>query len=258
MSIVDQVISKYIIMPVRQDYSGSGDIRMLQAVNGKAIAMSVVGDLEDKVVIYCHGNGENAVSSDWLWRRLCKSGITVVTPDYEGCGMSSGVCSEHGTYSAAHAAYDWLVTEVRKSPKDIVVLGYSLGSGVALELASAKELSGIILQAPFQSGRKMVELYLKEKTPLMGVLSSLPIPYSLFNGVFPSDAYAKSVKCPALVFHGTDDETVPYAQGERIYEELASEKKKMVSVKGGGHCTFQEVLGLENYLKQLAEFIRSV
>jgi len=216
------------------------------------IARYEVGDFKGRCLVYCHGNGEVATSSAGLFRELVRRGLSVVAPDYRGYGLSAGTFSEAGIYEAAHAAYDALVAR-GVEPRNIFVWGYSLGSGAALELASAVPCAGLILQTPFASGQHMLEHYRRQAGPL-ALLPWLP----KRTDACPSLERAVRISVPALVFHGTADRVVPFEQGRLVFDALASRDKRLVEVPGGDHCDFQHVMGWDNYVDTLAQFARTI
>lgn len=104
------------------------------------------------VVLYCHGNAGNLHDRGGLvfdfYRKL---GASVLIFDYPGYGKSEGTPSETACYSAAQAAYDWLVHVKKIPPRQIIVCGESLGGGVATELASRNKYGALVLIRTFTS-----------------------------------------------------------------------------------------------------------
>ena len=220
--------------------------------DGDGIARYEVGDFKGKCLIYCHGNGEVATSSKFLFDILTSNGFSVVAPDYRGYGLSMGEFTEEGVYEAARSAYNSLIARGVK-PQDIVIWGYSLGSCAALDLASTVESAGLILQTPFASGQRMADHYWKSD-PHRSARTGLPRVTDEFRNV---DRAAK-VRVPTLVFHGTVDSVVPYEQGEEVYKAIGTHEKRLVTVDGGNHCDFQRVMGFDKYVAALVNFTNAV
>lgn len=88
------------------------------------IAALAVGDFKGRCLIFCHGNGETAVSEKDLFAELAQAGVSVICPDYRGYGQSAGDLMEKGCYEAAHAVCGFLVEERNVAPKGIFVLGH--------------------------------------------------------------------------------------------------------------------------------------
>ena len=86
------------------------------------------------------------------FRRL---GLNVLIPDYVGYGMSGGSPSEKGCQATADAAYDYLVSTRGIDPRRIIAAGWSLGGAVAIDLASRRQVGGLIAFSSFTSGVDM-------------------------------------------------------------------------------------------------------
>lgn len=247
-SIVDCV---YVKLPVEYRWEDAGVVRL----KGDVAALQV-GDLSGRVLLYCHGNGEDCCCSRFLFEELAAKGIGVLAVDYRGYGLSGGRFSETGCFEAVHAGYDWLLSR-GKEPSDIIAWGYSLGSCSAIELAATKDVGGLILQTPFYSGYRFARLHARTWSGRWGWLGR----FARFlpgGNAFPSASYAKSVRCPVLAFHGTMDLVVPYADGKDLFNCIASRNKRLVTVPGGGHNNFQAVMGWSKYVEELVSFCASL
>lgn len=208
--------------------------------NGVRIAAVVRGpERGKKALIRCHGNAENMVQTLWAVGELCGDGYTVASVDYPGYGLSEGSPDEEGCYRNVHRLYDWLVETRGVKPEDIIVDGFSIGSGPAVELAATKPVGGLILEAPFLSAPRVVTK-----------VRILPV------DPFPNLKRIGDVKCPVLFFHGTDDRVIPYEQGRALFG-LAREPKRFVSIDGGDHNNFPAVMGVDEYLREIRNFADS-
>ena len=150
---------------------------------------------------------------------------------YRGYGLSFGGASESGCYESAHALYDWIHGELGYKPEDILIVGYSLGSSVALELAQTCAAKAVLLLAPFYSGwQVMMDWYagdaldMREKSP------------------FPSDEMIGNVKCPIAIIHGEKDETCLCVRARELYEFVPN-KAGFTLVPNAGHCDLLAKLG---------------
>ena len=205
--------------------------------NGVKIAAVVLGpERGKKAILRCHGNAEDMMGTLWALGGLASQGFTVASVDYPGYGLSDGSPDEKGCYRNVHRLYDWLVETRGFKPEDIIVDGFSIGTGPATELASTKPVGGLILEAAFLSAPRAVTR-----------VRLLPI------DPFPNLKRIADVKCPLLMIHGTADRVVPYSQGKALYE-LANEPKRFESIKGGDHNTLVKNIGLGSYLKLIKEF----
>ena len=251
--ILDNLLLRKLLLHIPADYSWT-DAGIVRIGSERDIAAYAIGDFRGKCLIFCHGNDETAVSERHWFEQLAAAGVSVICPDYRCYGLSVGELSEKGCYEAAHAAYAYLVQERHVLPRDIVVLGYSLGSAVAIELSVAEPTAGLILQTPFADGRKLLRAWASKLGRVMSVvgwgLSFLPI-----SCPFPTSSRLDCVSVPTLVIHGTADSIVPYSQGQEVFRRITVAGKRFVSVNGAGHCNFQYFLG-EKYVPLLVGFIR--
>jgi hypothetical protein len=180
---------------------------------------------DDGAVLFSHGNAGNLSDRGWEVPRWQEGPLrqAVLLFDYPGYGQSSGRPSEAGCCAAADAAYDWL-TQVQQVPPDRVILyGESLGGGVAVDLGSRRPHRALVLTRSF--------------TSLPDVAARLypwvPVRRLMRNRF---DNLGKIDRCPGPIFiaHGTADELVPCAQGERLFA-AAREPKQFLPLEGHGH-----------------------
>ncbi len=170
-------------------------------------------------LIYFHGNGQNISQYLPLTVKLQKLGINVLSPDYRGYGRSEGTPSEQGLYLDALAAYQH-VRDKGVAPGNIVLYGFSLGTGVAVDLAARVEVGAMILEAPYTS------------IPDVARALYRVVPTSVMRNRFASKDKIKQVTAPILFIHAPNDETVPYSQGRRLFD-LANEPKRFIDIDGG-------------------------
>ena len=259
------LFEKMIGVKVPCDYAWDDD-GIVRIGAGRDIAAYAGGDFKGKCIVFLHGNGETAVSEKYLFDQLNERGVSVVSPDYRGYGLTKGAFSEMGCFEAAHAAYDWLAAEKGVKSEDIIPLGYSLGSGVAVELAVSRQVGGLILQTPYYSGQALLPYWIKK----FGVPDDLR--KGLFNRLVPAIAVRRAVKvesafatnrrlgcitCPAMIFHGDADTIIPISHGERVFVGLASSQKELVRVEHGQHNNFQFVMGYDKYVERIVKFCMS-
>ncbi len=114
----------------------------------------------------------------------------------------------------------------------LVAYGESLGTGVAVRLASKQLLAGLILDAPYTSTADVASL----------TYWYVPVSWLMLDR-FRSLDIIQSVKAPILILHGTDDRTIPFAFGEQLYA-AAPEPKRFIRIEGGSHSKNLEQGGL--------------
>lgn len=193
-----------------------------------------------KVILYLHGNDEDIFESRERLKPLMPSSCNLALVAYTGYGLSFGEPCEHRCYLSAHRLYDWIHGELGYKPEDILIVGYALGSSVALELAQTCASKAVLLLAPFYIGLQM----------LMD-LSGKDFESQTNNGPFPSNEMIKNVKCPIAVIHGDKDETCLCEYGRSLYE-LAPQKAGFTLVPDAGHCDLLDKLGQDRFREIVA------
>ena len=172
-------------------------------------------------MLFCHGNAGNISHLLEPIRAFHGLGLNTLVFDYRGFGASQGAPDEQGTYLDADAAWSYLVETRGIDPQKIVVYGRSLGGPIAARLARGLTPRGLVLQATFTSIPDLgQELY-----PLFpaGVLARYH--YNTLE-------YLSRVICPVLVVHSREDDLIPFAHGERLYQ-AAPKPKDFLEIAGG-------------------------
>lgn len=232
------LIDRFMFHPVKNGYGKDIDGFIDIGTNAVPIAARIVGACKGKkTIMYCHGNAEDLTAIDGRFDALVADGYTVATFDYPGYGLSDGTPDEEGCYRNAYRLYDWLVCCRGISPKDIIVVGYSIGTGVATAVAASRKVGGLWLEAAFLSApRAVTQIRLLLVDP------------------FPCIDTIRHVECPIVMLHGTSDSIIPYSQGCRLYG-IAPTPKWFVPINGAGHGDIIEVMGLQRYTETLRCFL---
>lgn len=170
--------------------------------------MRKAGNESAPLVLYFGGNGDNAADrirylSDN--RAATFRGWHLAMIDYPGYGLSEGTPGDATFRRMALAAYDALAA--REDVTDIVVLGYSIGTGPANYVAAHRDVAGLILMAPYAEG---ADLFNTVADVFHGPLKLL-ISYKM-----PSNAFARDITVKPLIFATRQDELVPYASSVRL------------------------------------------
>ena len=173
-------------------------------------------------VLFFHGNGGEIADRGERFGFLQAQGFGVLFVSYRGYGASTGDISEQGLITDALTAYDFL-TAKGVSPRQIVLLGESLGTGVAVQLAAMKPVAAVALEAPYTATVDIAA----------DIYWWLPVRL-LMKDQFRSRDWIGQVKVPLLIQHGDADTIVPVTQGRALFT-MANEPKQMVEVPGEGH-----------------------
>ena len=174
-----------------------------------------------RVVVWFHGNGEDLADAVPMVSLLRTLGVGVLAVEYPGYGVAGGTPSEQGAYAAAESALSWLRTERGVDDARVVLLGQSLGSGVATEMARRGHGARLVLISPFTSVAGMA----RRLFPFF--------PARFVRHRFDTLSKAASIPVPVLILHGTEDEVVPFSMGERLAG--AFPQARLVQIPGGQH-----------------------
>jgi uncharacterized protein len=174
-------------------------------------------------VVYLHGNDANIATRMNIlhYEQLARLGLNVIAPEYRGYAGLHGIPTEDGLVRDARAAYDYVQRERHADPRHIVIYGWSLGSAVAVSLASQVDEAAVVLEgAPASLAEIGAQRY-----------PWFPIRW-LMRNPFESIARISRVDSPLLFLHSPEDIVVPIDQGRRLFE-AALPPKQFVEVAGG-------------------------
>jgi fermentation-respiration switch protein FrsA (DUF1100 family) len=174
-------------------------------------------------LLICHGNAGNLSEFDRPvhYAGLRQLGLSLLAFDYRGYGENEGVPTEQGLYRDAQAAYRYLREAVGVPADRIIVFGHSLGSAVAIDLASRLPTAGLIVEgAPTSVRERGQELY-----------PYIPVRWIAGTRFDSMDKISK-VLVPKLFLHAAGDEVIPLAHGRKLYQ-AAPPPKTFVELRGG-------------------------
>jgi pimeloyl-ACP methyl ester carboxylesterase len=188
---------------------------------GERIKVWVVPRPGPRAMIYFGGNADDAAGHvDAFADALPDHSLYLV--NYRGYGGSSGRPSEAGLVADAIAVFD----HVHQAHPDIAVVGRSLGSGVAVQLALERPVARLVLVTPFDSLVNLAKTY----------FGWLPVGL-LLRDRFESAPRAASITAPVLIVIADDDEIIPRARAESLAAAFRSGQVRQVVVPGVGHNT---------------------
>ncbi|MCP5151725.1 MAG: alpha/beta hydrolase [Ectothiorhodospiraceae bacterium] len=195
------------------------------------------------VVLFLHGNAGNLGDRIETLAVLHRTGAAVLAIDYRGYGQSEGEPGEAATYADAHAAWRWLLA-AGHPPQRIVVMGRSLGGGVASWLAAHEPVGGLVLENTFTSVAALgAEVY-----PWLPVRWLARIRYD-------SLARMPAVSAPVLIAHARADMVVPFRHGRALLDATTA-PKRFLELDGGHDDAF--LATGERYVEALRAFLSEV
>jgi pimeloyl-ACP methyl ester carboxylesterase len=155
------------------------------------------------VLIYFGGNAEDVSTALPALRQYRDWAILLV--NYRGYGLSSGQPSESALYQDALAIYDYVQQQPTVNPQHIVVMGRSLGTGVAVYLAQQRPVSGVILVSPYPSLVTIAQAHY----PIVPV-------HWLLTSRFDSLQRAPEIQAPALAILAEFDEIIAVSHSRTL------------------------------------------
>jgi uncharacterized protein len=176
-----------------------------------------------RVILYSHGNGENvALDADLIALLSNRLRASVFVYDYRGYGRSEGTPSEAGCIADGQAARAWLCERLQIKPSDVILLGHSLGGGVAVALAADGGAKALVLENTFS---RMVDV---------AAYSHWWLPVRLvMRNRYDSLVRIRKYDGPLLQSHGTKDLLIPIQFGKELYDASPSKLKQFIEGPGG-------------------------
>jgi pimeloyl-ACP methyl ester carboxylesterase len=212
----------FIYFPQPGNKTNAPTLRL--AADGAQVLVTVSEQNSGNAVIYFGGNAEDVTFS--------LPSLSKAFPDhslylmhYRGYGGSSGSPSESALVADAALLFD----EAHKIYKSITVIGRSLGSGVAMQLASQRPVTRLILVTPYNSMQELTE----RQFPYFPVRWILRDKYESWK-------YAEKISIPTLVVMAEHDEVIPAASTHALHQHFAQGVATFALVSGARHNDISE------------------
>lgn len=190
-------------------------------------------------IFYFHGNAEDLGDSLPLLKEFQAAGFAVLAFDYRGYGRSGGRASEANVYADTRAVLAYARANLGVTPERLVVVGRSVGSGPAVELAAHEPVAGLALISPFMSAFR--------------VLTRVKIlPFDRFDNINK----ICRIHAPLLLFHGTADEVISYHHGQTLFA-AANGPKHAVWIEGARHNDLFDLAG-DRILRELVGWAKAL
>ena len=202
-------------------------------------------------ILFFHGNGEIVNDYDDLGPLYVNLGINFIPVDYRGYGRSGGSPSVSSMMRDCHVLFDyitqWLARETYSGP--FIIMGRSLGSASALELAAARQdaIDGLIIDSGFAYA-----------VPLLRIIGADPDRLGIREEEgFRNIDKIKQFRKPTLIIHAERDHIIPYSDGSALFEASPAEIKDLVTIKEANHNTIF-MYGLKEYLAAVRKLADSL
>jgi len=210
------------VRPAEAGLTGMSEITLNTPDGETLVAWHGAAKPNQPTLLYFQGNAGNLSSRSGRAAEYMAKGRGMLMLSYRGYGGSTGRPTEANNVADALLAYHWLIDR-GVEPKDIVVYGESLGSGVAVQVAAQQPVGGVILDAPYTSIADVgARLY-----PFLPVRA-------LIMDRYDSLARIDKIKTALLIIHGERDTLIPIEMGRTLFEK-AKEPKRLAAIAGAGH-----------------------
>ncbi len=196
----------------------------------------VVARESPRALVYFGGNAED-VSGNLPSFASVFPDHSLFLVNYRGYGGSTGRPSESALFADATAVYDHLHARY----PEISVLGRSLGSGVAVHLASVREIRSLVLVTPYDSLVNVAR----------GHFPLFPVAL-LMRDRYDSASRARDVRVPVLIVIAGDDEIIPRARSEALVTAFPPSRIRVTVLEGATHNSVDLFPG---YLRAVVEFL---
>ncbi|MGA2588986.1 MAG: alpha/beta hydrolase [Bryobacteraceae bacterium] len=244
------ILSKFVFFPSKypeglwdvQALLGAADVWLDTPDGVRLHAWSVAQEDAGWVTLHLHGNAGNITHRYPIFHEIAAAGSAILALDYRGYGKSSGQPMEKGLYRDAETAYNYLL-KTGYRPEQIILHGESLGTAVAVDLASRRPCAAVVLEAPFTSAKDVAR-------------SVMPWIGPMFIRGLDSRAKIRRIHAPILFIQGDRDEIIPIRLGQALFA-AANEPKSFWIVQGAGHNDIVEAAGA-NYRQRLRSFYGSL
>jgi len=182
------------------------------------------------LILFFHGNGEIASDYDDIAPLFTREGISIMVVDFRGYGRSGGMPTVSNLLSDARATYEALpalLAERGLSPARVFVMGRSLGSASAIEIAihARNGIAGLIIESGYAYGLRLI-------ARLGG-----PTLDTSEDGKVGTAALAKMpcIEVPTLIIHGEEDFMIPLEDAHALHQHSAAKDKRLVTIPRAGH-----------------------
>lgn len=196
------------------------------------------------VLLWFHGNAGNISHRlDNLKMLHDTLRVPIFIFDYREFGLSEGEISKAGTFLDAQGAYRYLTEDKGFAPSSVLLFGRSLGTALAIYIASRKESLGVVLEAAFTSTDDIMRLYFPAYQPSLVEVNK-----------YDSLSLIGLIRSPVLFIHGQNDQTIPIDMAKRLYLETQA-PKYFYEVPDADHNDTYLVGGVK-YAKVWSQFLK--
>ncbi len=206
---------------------------------GKINTLFFKADSTKGLIFYLHGNAGSLQGWGSRAKLFTDLGYDVAMLDYRGFGKSEGkITSKEQLIEDNQLVYEYYKTKYKE--KDIIIMGYSIGSGMAARLASDNNPQKLILQSPYYELKET----LHEHYPF--------IPGFLLRYNFKTHDYLKELNKPVAIIHGKEDLIIPFKSSLKLKNEF-KDKINLYTIEDYGHIGFDTTQTYVRYMRNILD-----
>ena len=186
---------------------------------------------QQRWIVFFYGNGMTVAGTRPVRQWLGRIGYGVACVEYAGFGVSSGSPSEYGCYRSADAAVAYLRQQALAALDRVTLIGWSLGSAVAIDLASRRDVRAQVLLSPMTS-------LLATALDLARLGQARLGKTAVTTGPFDALSRARSIDCPTLIVSGSKDALTRPWMANELTKAIGSHAR-LISLPGVGQRLLQ-------------------
>jgi hypothetical protein len=255
LSILDQSGVTHLLFHPRPDM-GQPSLEALDCLvpvepNANVNVRFHMNEIDSPNILFFHGNGEIISDYDELAPIYHQFGINFIITDYRGYGKSSGSPSASTMLKDAHTVFRYVMDWLKKNSYTgkIIIMGRSLGSAPALEIASnfSDDISGLIIESGFASTVKLLTR-LGIPAAQMGIKEQHG-----FNNLQKISFFMKHT----LIIHAQHDLIIPIEDAENLQSHCGARSKQFQMVPNADHNNIMMMAG-KIYFELIQAFINKI
>lgn len=222
-TIQERIVFNPEVLPESHQFRSGQEVEIPldEDLSMNAILIKASKSPSKKAILYFHGNRGSIRIGAYQIRQMRGLAYDILVPDYRGYGKTEGEPqNDKQVLSDAQKAFQYLANIY--GSENIIVVGYSLGTGMASYVASQSTIKHLLMIAPFTSLTDIKDEYIWFT------------PDFLLKYRLNTERHLENVHCPITILHGTEDQVVKYKHAQSLKSKFG-DKINLITRKGAGH-----------------------